>query len=66
MVRLYGGGPCSRCDRAPTEIRVTRLLDIAVAASALAVSSPLLLLAAIGIRLTSLGPTFYRRGVVFQ
>ena len=37
-----------------------RLLDIVVAAGALVAAAPLLLLAAIGIRLTSPGPIFYR------
>lgn len=39
---------------------IKRLLDAAVAAVALTVSSPLLLFAAIGIKLTSRGPIFYR------
>ncbi len=39
---------------------IKRLLDLLVAGFALAVTSPLFLLAAIGIRLTSPGPIFYR------
>jgi lipopolysaccharide/colanic/teichoic acid biosynthesis glycosyltransferase len=39
---------------------IKRLLDLLVAGFALAVTSPLFLVAAIGIRLTSPGPIFYR------
>jgi lipopolysaccharide/colanic/teichoic acid biosynthesis glycosyltransferase len=43
-----------------TVVRAKRLLDIVVASAALAAASPFLLLAAIGIKLTSPGPVFYR------
>src|SRR2546427_9856313 len=39
---------------------VTRLIDVLVAAVALAVTSPLFAIAALGIRLTSPGPVLYR------
>jgi lipopolysaccharide/colanic/teichoic acid biosynthesis glycosyltransferase len=39
---------------------VKRLLDVVVAGLVLAVTAPLFLVAAVGIRLTSPGPIFYR------
>ena len=42
------------------QLAIKRLLDAAVAAVVLASASPLLLLAAIGVKLTSPGPVFYR------
>ena len=39
---------------------VKRLLDIVIAASALAVTGPLILLGALAVKLSSRGPAFYR------
>src|SRR5206468_4927680 len=57
-VSQRSGGPLGEGGRDPL---MPRALDIAVAAVALAILSPILLIAAIAIKLTSRGPVIYRQ-----
>src|SRR3972149_2403437 len=59
-----GAGDAGRLGQAGRARWVKRAVDIVIGTLALAALAPLLLLAAVGIRLTSPGPIFYRWRVI--